>query len=807
MELHMKKIYRNLSSYAGCCMMFMLLFIAGTANAQLVTNGGFESSNTGVVSGTDAKGWLTQVAAAATPPPVFEIVSDMVEQGNRALKVTVHGLGTNQWDIQIVADSIPVKLGGTYNYSIWAKSLIAGAQVNFTIGNYAFTDYNAIRPATLTTQWQKFTMQFTVNDNQTFIRGPIHFNYAANTGNTIYIDNLQIADVNAGKTPVIVEAESGNVGSNYSVLKDGNITYVTPKTNWTSLTNPGDSSRTITYQITFPDSGSYNLFARVRVGSGGYDDDSFFYGHGFGIKNDTSSTDWYMVNGLGGAGFTDPAAFVDGPGSLGNSVWKWINITKNTYNSKGDSFFVSMDSLTKTFQVGSREDGLDIDKFAFGKTYLYFTVGNLDSVQTGLTSLTPFWKGPAFATGMSKFIGCANDGLDANFTKYWNQLTPENAGKFGSVAGSADSSTWKWSDLDEDYNLAKNNHIIFKDHNLIWGAEQPAWISAAGFDSAKQVNAVEQWIRMVGNRYPAIDMIDVVNEPLSGHNPPDGGGSPARANYKNALGGNGITGWDWVIWAFQKARLYMPNTKLLLNEYDIIEDNSATTSYLEIINLLKNRGLIDGIGVQGHHMELENADTNVMKVNLDRLAATGLPVYISEFDLGNLGNIGTPDDNQQLQSYQKIFPVLWKHPGVKGITFWGYIEGAIWEYSSTAYLVRADGTPRSALLWLAQYVKDNPMTGVEITTSGVPSAYQLEQNYPNPFNPSTSISFTLPSKSFVSLKVFDLLGREVATLVNEQKPAGTYTQKWNAANVSSGIYFYRLQADKFTETKKLVLLK
>jgi hypothetical protein len=83
----------------------------------------------------------------------------------------------------------------------------------------------------------------------------------------------------------------------------------------------------------------------------------------------------------------------------------------------------------------------------------------------------------------------------------------------------------------------------------------------------------------------------------------------------------------------------------------------------------------------------------------------------------------------------------------------------------------------------------------------------LEQNYPNPFNPSTSISFTLPSKSFVSLKVFDLLGREVATLVNEQKPAGTYTQKWNAANVSSGIYFYRLQADKFTETKKLVLLK
>jgi hypothetical protein len=87
------------------------------------------------------------------------------------------------------------------------------------------------------------------------------------------------------------------------------------------------------------------------------------------------------------------------------------------------------------------------------------------------------------------------------------------------------------------------------------------------------------------------------------------------------------------------------------------------------------------------------------------------------------------------------------------------------------------------------------------------TVFSLNQNYPNPFNPATTISFTLPSKSFVSLKVFDLLGREVATLVNEQKSAGTYTQKWNAANVSSGIYFYRLQADKFTETKKLLLLK
>ncbi len=825
MEVHMKIFYKNLSSYAGCCMMFMLLFIAGTANAQLVTNGSFESSNTGIVDSTawyndsdntsidnrSVKGWFIQVAKSITPPPVFEIVNDTVEQGNRALKVTVHGLGTNQWDIQIAVDSIPVKQGATYNYSVWAKSLKAGAQANFTIGKYDFNEYKAIRPATLTTQWQKFSMQFTVTDNQTFIRGPVHFAYAADTGNAIYIDNLQIVNdsiVNAGKKPVIVEAESGNVGSNYSVLKDGNITYVTPKTNWTSLTNPGDSSRTITYQVTFADSGSYNLFARVRVGSGGYDDDSFFYGHGFGIKNDTSSTDWYMVNGLAGAGFTDPATYVDGPGSLGNNMWKWINITKNIYNSKGDSFFVSMDSLTKTFQVGSREDGLDIDKFAFGKTYLYFTVRNLDSVQAGSTTMqtTPvdsslFWKGPALAAGQAKFLGNVPGEPPENaFSNYWTQLTPGNAGKWGSIAGSTDTSKWNWSGLDAQYNYAITNHLIFKDHNLIWGAQQPSWISS--LDSATQYNWIETWIKKVGERYPKIDMVDVVNEPIITHNPPDGGNG--RANYIKALGGTGTTGWDWVINAFKLARKYMPpTTKLLINDYGIINDNASTYIYLQAINLLKAQNLIDGIGVQGHRFELESSDTSVLTYNLDRLAKTGLPVYISEFDLGNVGDTGTPNDNQQLQLYKKIFPVLWKHPAVKGITLWGYTPPT---WQATVYLVRSDGTARPALFWLAQYVKDNP-TGVEEMVSGLPLNYRLEQNFPNPFNPVTTIRYSVSKTSNVSLKVFDILGREVQTLVNTMQAPGQYTVTLNAQGLGSGVYFYRLNTGNFIETKKLMLLK
>ncbi|HLP18624.1 MAG TPA: T9SS type A sorting domain-containing protein [Bacteroidota bacterium] len=88
-----------------------------------------------------------------------------------------------------------------------------------------------------------------------------------------------------------------------------------------------------------------------------------------------------------------------------------------------------------------------------------------------------------------------------------------------------------------------------------------------------------------------------------------------------------------------------------------------------------------------------------------------------------------------------------------------------------------------------------------------PERYALAQNFPNPFNPSTTISFTLPGNSFVSLKVFDIIGREVATLVSESMHAGTYQREWNAGTLPSGVYFYRIQAGVFTETKKLLLTR
>jgi len=91
--------------------------------------------------------------------------------------------------------------------------------------------------------------------------------------------------------------------------------------------------------------------------------------------------------------------------------------------------------------------------------------------------------------------------------------------------------------------------------------------------------------------------------------------------------------------------------------------------------------------------------------------------------------------------------------------------------------------------------------------SSLPKEFVLTQNYPNPFNPTTIIKYDIPGFSFITLKVYDVLGKEIATLVNDEKPAGSYEVEFSAIGLPSGIYFYKLQAGNFIETKKMVLMK
>ncbi len=103
-------------------------------------------------------------------------------------------------------------------------------------------------------------------------------------------------------------------------------------------------------------------------------------------------------------------------------------------------------------------------------------------------------------------------------------------------------------------------------------------------------------------------------------------------------------------------------------------------------------------------------------------------------------------------------------------------------------------------------VNKNGATAVKVQNQ-IPLQYELYQNYPNPFNPATAISYQLSAFSHVTLKVYDVLGNEIKTLVNEYKPAGKYTVNFDASKLASGVYFYRLNVNDYTSTKKLLLLK
>ncbi len=110
--------------------------------------------------------------------------------------------------------------------------------------------------------------------------------------------------------------------------------------------------------------------------------------------------------------------------------------------------------------------------------------------------------------------------------------------------------------------------------------------------------------------------------------------------------------------------------------------------------------------------------------------------------------------------------------------------------------------------WTNTWIGDTTMTGIADRISNpILGSYSLEQNYPNPFNPTTKIAYNLGQNTLVNVKVFNILGKEIVTLVNEKQVAGLHTIDFNAVQLSTGVYFYQIQAGDFTQTKKMLLVK
>ena len=187
----------------------------------------------------------------------------------------------------------------------------------------------------------------------------------------IFINGIRVSDHGAATLPT-VEAESGALGADFVVTTIAGATAITPATNNTAFT-PVSADRVASYAVTFPSADIYQLYVRVYVGPGTFSDDSFFYASSFGTKSPSNGSDWVaVISGLTDTGFTNAAEqIVVGGGSAGAQVWKWVKF--------GTFYTVNEGALTQTFQIGSREDGFHIDKFAFAPADVTLTVAELEA--------------------------------------------------------------------------------------------------------------------------------------------------------------------------------------------------------------------------------------------------------------------------------------------------------------------------------------------------------------------------------------------------------------------------------------------
>jgi len=292
--------------------------------------------------------------------------------------------------------------------------------------------------------------------------------------------------------------------------------------------------------------------------------------------------------------------------------------------------------------------------------------------------------GTGGSAGARKFVGNIDTRgqVRSDFVRFWNQFSPENAGKWGSVEGTRDR--MNWATLDAMYSYAQQQNIPFKQHTFVWGSQQPGWV--AGLSQAEQREEVEEWIRLYCERYPDTAMIDVVNEP-----PPH-----TTPSYTAALGGAGASGYDWIVQAFKWAHQYCPNAILILNDFNNIEYSGDNTRTIDIANRVKNAGgPIHAVGAQAH--DVYKLSTNTVQMYIDKIATqTGLPVYITEYD------IDLADDNQQRTVMESQITMFWNNTNVRGITIWGYVVGSTWRANTG--LMTSSGTLRPAMTWLMGFL-------------------------------------------------------------------------------------------------------
>ena len=336
----------------------------------------------------------------------------------------------------------------------------------------------------------------------------------------------------------------------------------------------------------------------------------------------------------------------------------------------------------------------------------------------------------ALADGGAKFLGNITTGgqIRSDFAQYWNQITPENGCKWGSIHslsnGNSGTSKFAWDNFDKcesAYKWAKEKpgERHFKFHALVWGSQYPNFLCKKknpGITVELTKKYITEWFDAVAAKFPDLEYIDVVNEAIwAGDNYHSGYGKPAAGAEGHstddtecggsyiieALGGdrvvNGKHQYDFITNAFKMARERWPKAVLIYNDYNTL--SWQINEGIELIQtIVKNGAPVDAYGQQAHDckgMSKSDFESKMTRIHNE----TGLPLLVSEYD------IGEADDTKQKNDYANQIPFMWETPWVAGITIWGYINGSTWVQNTG--LIEKDGRKRASMNWLEDYFAKN----------------------------------------------------------------------------------------------------
>ena len=298
------------------------------------------------------------------------------------------------------------------------------------------------------------------------------------------------------------------------------------------------------------------------------------------------------------------------------------------------------------------------------------------------------------STNPDKFLGNITTGwpgdMDTDgfiFSEYWNQVTHENGTKWSTVEGKRGK--YDWSAADKASKYAKEHGFPFKFHTLVWGSQYPDWVN--NLTPEQRYEAIVQWMDEVKKHYPDLPMIDVVNEAISGH-------QPNTPIIKAGLGGDGVTGYDWIIKAFQMAHERWPDAILIYNDFNTFQWN--TDQFIDLVRTLRDAGApIDAYGCQSHDLG-DCSQSNFKKAMAKIQEELKMPMYITEYD------IATQNDDEQLKKYKEQIPLMWEADYCAGVTLWGWIYGKTWTDNGKGYSgIIKNKKERPALEWLREYMQ------------------------------------------------------------------------------------------------------